>query len=87
MTQKFEDDFGEAARHLRVDTLVMLRWIAIIGQTIAMLDVYYYLKFDFPIGLCFVAIATSAHAEYRVARRHAAKLPPRRHRSRSSARL
>jgi len=60
MTQKFEDDFGEAARHLRVDTLVMLRWIAIIGQTIAMLDVYYYLKFDFPIGLCFVAIATSA---------------------------
>jgi two-component system, sensor histidine kinase RegB len=60
MTQRIEDDFGEAARHLRVDTLVMLRWIAIIGQSIAMLDVYYYLKFDFQIGLCFVAIATSA---------------------------
>jgi len=59
MQQKTDDQFGEAARRLRVDTLVFLRWIAIIGQTIAMLYVYYYLKFTFPIGLCFVAIATS----------------------------
>ncbi len=35
MSQKIEDDFGEAARHLRVDTLVMLRWSAIIGQTVS----------------------------------------------------
>jgi two-component system sensor histidine kinase RegB len=59
MNQKIEDQFGEAARRLRVDTLVFLRWLAIIGQTFAMLYVYYYLKFSFPIGLCFVAIATS----------------------------
>ena len=59
MPQRIEDDFGEAARHLRVDTLVMLRWFAILGQTFAMIYVYYYLKFDFPIGLCFVAVATS----------------------------
>jgi len=59
MPQKIEDDFGEAARHLRVDTLVMLRWSAIIGQTFALLYVYHYLKFEFPIGLCFVAVATS----------------------------
>ncbi len=60
MKNKIEDDFGGAARHLRVETLVLLRWIAITGQTFAMLYVYFYLKFDFPIGLCFVAIATSA---------------------------
>ncbi|HMK88126.1 MAG TPA: ActS/PrrB/RegB family redox-sensitive histidine kinase [Methylocystis sp.] len=53
------DDLG-AARRLRVETLVALRWIAIIGQTIAILYVYHYLKFKFPINLCFVAIATSA---------------------------
>ena len=55
MPNRIEDDFGEAARHLRVDTLVMLRWSAIIGQTFALIYVYHYLKFDFPIGLCFVA--------------------------------
>ena len=59
MPNRIEDDFGEAARHLRVDTLVMLRWSAIIGQTFALIYVYHYLKFDFPIGLCFVAVATS----------------------------
>jgi two-component system sensor histidine kinase RegB len=60
MIQRTEDQFGETARHLRVETLVLLRWIAIAGQTIAMIYVYYYLKFKFPIGLCFVAIATSS---------------------------
>ena len=59
MPNRIEDDFGEAARHLRVDTLVMLRWSAIVGQTFALIYVYHYLKFDFPIGLCFVAVATS----------------------------
>jgi two-component system, sensor histidine kinase RegB len=60
MKDRLSDDIGVAARHLRVETLVLLRWIAIIGQSFAILYVYYYLKFSFPIGLCFVAIATSA---------------------------
>jgi two-component system, sensor histidine kinase RegB len=60
MPQTVEDDFSEAARRLRVETLVLLRWIAIIGQTIAMIYVFFYMKFTFPIGLCFVAIVTSA---------------------------
>ncbi|HXY57789.1 MAG TPA: ActS/PrrB/RegB family redox-sensitive histidine kinase [Methylocystis sp.] len=60
MKDRIHDEIGVAARHLRVETLVLLRWIAIIGQTIAILYVYYYLKFKFPIGLCFVAVATSA---------------------------
>jgi two-component system sensor histidine kinase RegB len=54
------DDLESAARRLRVDTLIMLRWAAIAGQTIAMIGVYAYLGFQFPIGLCFVAVVTSA---------------------------
>jgi len=60
MDWKVEDQQLEPARHLRAETLVLLRWVAIGGQTLAMLYVYYYLKFPFPIGLCFVAIATSS---------------------------
>ncbi len=55
-----EDHYTEAARRLRVDTLILLRWIAIAGQTVATLYVYFILGFQFPIGLCFVAIVTSA---------------------------
>jgi two-component system sensor histidine kinase RegB len=54
------ENLGQAARRLRVDTLIILRWIAIAGQTIAVLGTHFYFKFDFPLGLCFVAIATSA---------------------------
>jgi two-component system sensor histidine kinase RegB len=60
MTITTDDDFGLKARRLRVDTLIMLRWVAIIGQTIATLHTYFILKFEFPIGLCFIAIVTSA---------------------------
>ena len=60
MDRKVEDQQLTPARHLRAETLVLLRWVAIGGQTLAMLYVYFYLKFPFPIGLCFVAIATSS---------------------------
>ena len=35
----------QSGRHVRLDTLVRLRWIAIIGQTIAVLVVHYGLDF------------------------------------------
>jgi two-component system sensor histidine kinase RegB len=60
MTDPAEADFGHQARQLRVDTLIILRWLAIIGQTIATLATFFYFDFDFPIGLSFIAIATSA---------------------------
>lgn len=60
MTISADDDLGLKARRLRVDTLIMLRWVAIAGQTVATLHTYFILKFDFPIGLCFIAIVTSA---------------------------
>lgn len=45
---------------LRLRTLVRLRWLAIIGQTGAVLGVHFALGFPLPLGLCFAAIALSA---------------------------
>ena len=48
------------ASRLRLQTIVRLRWIAVLGQTVAVLVVYLGLGFDLPIGLCMLAIALSA---------------------------
>ena len=37
-------------------TLVILRWIAMIGQFTAINLVYFYLKLDFPILICYVIL-------------------------------
>jgi two-component system sensor histidine kinase RegB len=47
-------------RNVRLDTLVRLRWLAIIGQTTAVLAVYYGLDFELPIYACLAAIALAA---------------------------
>ncbi len=52
------DDF--AGRSLRLETLVSLRWLAVAGQTVAVLFVYYILGFPLPLGLCLTLIALSA---------------------------
>lgn len=46
-------------RNVRLDTLVRLRWLAIIGQTTAVLVVEYGLNFDFPVYACLAVIALS----------------------------
>ena len=47
-------------RNVRLDTLVRLRWLAIIGQTTAVLVVHYALEFELPIVACLAAIILSA---------------------------
>src|SRR5262245_44619431 len=47
-------------RNVRLDTLVRLRWLAIIGQTTAVLVVYYGLDFHLPVYACLGVIALSA---------------------------
>jgi two-component system sensor histidine kinase RegB len=47
-------------RNVRLDTLVRLRWLAIIGQTTAVLVVYYGLEFELPIYACLGAIVLAA---------------------------
>ncbi|MEI9805749.1 MAG: ActS/PrrB/RegB family redox-sensitive histidine kinase [Pseudolabrys sp.] len=47
-------------RNVRLDTLVRLRWLAIIGQTTAVLVVEYGLNFELPIYACLAMIVLSA---------------------------
>ncbi len=54
------DIYDEDSRRLRVGTLIFLRWVAIVGQAIACVFVYFFFGFDFPVGLCFVFIVASA---------------------------
>jgi two-component system sensor histidine kinase RegB len=48
------------ARNVRLDTLVRLRWVAVIGQTTAVLVVHYGLDFELPIWACLAVIALAA---------------------------
>jgi two-component system sensor histidine kinase RegB len=47
-------------RNVRLDTLLRLRWLAIIGQTTAVLVVNYAIEFPLPIWACLAVIALSA---------------------------
>jgi two-component system sensor histidine kinase RegB len=49
-----------AWRNVRLDTLVRLRWLAVIGQTTAVLVVYAGLDFELPIWACLAVIALAA---------------------------
>jgi len=55
-----DDDFGQRARQLRVDTLIRLRWMAVAGQSAAVLVAGFGLGFDIPSALCFLCIGWSA---------------------------
>ncbi|HVY58546.1 MAG TPA: sensor histidine kinase, partial [Xanthobacteraceae bacterium] len=47
-------------RNVRLDTLVRLRWLAVIGQTAAVLVVKEGLDFELPIWACLAVITLSA---------------------------
>jgi two-component system sensor histidine kinase RegB len=53
--------------HLR--TLIMLRWVAAVGQTATVLIVYFGLGFDFPVWFCLGAIAALVVSNAVLARR------------------
>lgn len=48
------------ARRLRLDTLVRLRWLAVIGQSGAVAGVHFGLGYPLPFAACFAVIAASA---------------------------
>ena len=57
------DDFrsaGHASSTLRLNTIVRLRWLAVVGQVLAIGAVSLVMKFALPIGLCLALIAASA---------------------------
>jgi two-component system, sensor histidine kinase RegB len=57
---KPEASAGFARRGLRLSTLIRLRWLAISGQTAAILIVGFWFEFPLPLGACFALIALSA---------------------------
>jgi two-component system sensor histidine kinase RegB len=51
--------FWTAMSRVRLRTLILLRWLAVFGQTIAVLFVRYGLDVDFPLGWALAAIGVS----------------------------
>lgn len=51
---------GRDARHLRLDTFVRLRWLAVTGQSAAVVGAQFGLGLPLPFGWCFLVIATSS---------------------------
>lgn len=60
MTEPAEPGFLLAHRRLKLDTLVRLRWLAVAGQTVALLIVHLGLGYPLPIAPAFALVALSA---------------------------
>lgn len=60
MAELINIDLGRRSRRLRVDTLVKLRWLALLGQAGAIIVTHFGLRFSFPLGPCLLVIAASA---------------------------
>src|SRR5262245_57779485 len=69
-----------SGRNVRLDTLVRLRWVAVIGQTPAVLVVYVGLDFELPIWACLAVITLAAwlNIALRVRFRMSQRLEPER---------
>ena len=53
-------DTEQAESRLRLQTIVRLRWFAVVGQLLAVSIVHFGFGFEFPFGLCLLLIAASA---------------------------
>lgn len=51
---------GGGGSRLRLQTIVRLRWVAVLGQLITITFVYFGLGYDLPIGYCLTLAAMSA---------------------------
>src|SRR6266542_3931434 len=60
MTEQPAEEAHRTGRSVRLDTLVRLRWLAVIGQTTAVLVVYFGLDYELPIWACLAVIALAA---------------------------
>ena len=47
----FDDEFGQRARLLRLETLSELRWLAVAGQLAAILVAYFGFGLRFPVAI------------------------------------
>jgi two-component system, sensor histidine kinase RegB len=80
MTEQAGIEAFHAGREVRLNTLVRLRWLAVIGQTTAVLVVYLGLDFELPIWACLAVIALAAwlNVALRLRARRTQRLEPHR---------
>ncbi len=55
-----DSDFRHPRRHVRLDTILRLRWLAVLGQLAAIFVVANGLEFDFEVVACLVVVGLSA---------------------------
>src|SRR5262245_4647643 len=60
MSEIFDEQTPQTLRHVRLDTLVRLRWVAVLGQTAAVLVVYDGFDLEVPFWACLAVIAVYA---------------------------
>ncbi|MCW5700990.1 MAG: ActS/PrrB/RegB family redox-sensitive histidine kinase [Bradyrhizobium sp.] len=60
MTDVAASEFRDPSRYVRLDTILRLRWLAVLGQLAAVFIVSQGLNFDFAIVPCLVIIGLSA---------------------------
>src|SRR5438067_12730914 len=60
MTDVAASDFRQPRRHVRLDTILRLRWLALLGQLAAIFIVAQGLEFDVPILPCITIDSLSA---------------------------
>src|SRR2546430_14106852 len=60
MTDVAVSDFRHPSRHVRLDTILRLRWLAALGQFAAIFIVAQGLDFDVPVVPCLAIVGLSA---------------------------
>src|SRR3982751_1468887 len=60
MTDVAASDFRHPRRYVRLDTILRLRWLAVLGQLAAIFVVVQGLEFDLPILPCVIIVSLSA---------------------------
>jgi two-component system sensor histidine kinase RegB len=54
------DGLRQGESRLRLQTIVRLRWLAVLGQSVTVIGAYWVIGIDLPIGWCLAVIALSA---------------------------
>src|ERR1700746_620035 len=60
MTDVAASDFRHPRRYVRLDTILRLRWLAVLGQLTAIFIVVQGLEFDVPVVPCIIIVGLSA---------------------------
>src|ERR1700674_2240391 len=60
MTEIAVSDFRHPRRYVRLDTILRLRWLAVLGQLVAIFIVVQGLEFDVPVVPCITIVGLSA---------------------------